>query len=518
MPGWRRTAWRTGPAAAVLFALYGWAAHRVATETSLAIFAAAGGAAGAWRAYARIRNRKHHRTWLTPLHMRLAPVLKVPLPNRPESWLQVAADRSEVKLALPQGYFPDAKDKEKIKAIVATTLGLDNPEPHWGKLTGPEPYVLFTPCPAPPPGVVTFDDLRDAIGKAGPDELVWGTGTRGAVVKSSLSLDSPHIGLSVGSGGGKSVTGRLVGLQILHRGGVLAILDYKMTSQAWARGLPNVAYADTTERIHDLLLWLEYEMERRNEVAAAGTDIEGEIHANVGDRLFIIAEEMNATMTKLRRFWARECGADRSLPKRSPAIDAFENLLFMGRQASMNMLVITQKLSVRATGSGDARENMGTRILCRATGNNWKSLVDDFPYPGKTSAPGRMHVVTDELREVQIARASGREARQMALSGAVAAPRADMPCVDHKAARSTGAAELENPGPGLPESLGNGGPVNSPGVTLREAAGTVVGYRLLTLRTYRSTDKAFPRPVGKRGLDDLYDPVAMSEWEAGRRT
>jgi len=522
MPRWQRALWRTGPVAAVLSVLYGLAVNPAATKMGAAAAVAALAAFAGWRVWALARRRKHHRTWLTPLHMALAPAVGIPVANSPSSWLQVEPDRSRATLALPQAFAGDPRAKEQITRTVAAKLGLEQPEIAW-KLAGPSPGVTFTRSQPPPPDV-KLHHVQKALDAAGPDELVLGAGKKQAPVTASLASDSPHICLSVGSGGGKSVTGRLIGAQILHKGGLVAVLDYKMTSHAWARGLPNVAYADTIERIHRLLLWLEYEMERRNEVACAATDIEGEIHASVGPRLFVIAEEMNATMTQLRRYWARARAEDRSLPTRSPAVDAFESLLFMGRQARMNMLAIAQMLSAKASGSGEARENMGTRILGRATVNNWRVLAPEHPYPGKTTTPGRVYVVTGAVRETQVAQISGAQARQMALTGTVAALPDSMPCTDHKPVRST--VSTDHPrtaisGPDQEISIMNGSPVTNSGggaVSLSEAisAGVIVGT-VKSLRTIRHHDDAFPEPVAQRGKAYLYDPVDLASWQAGRR-
>ena len=83
-------------------------------------------------------------------------------------------------------------------------------------------------------------------------------------------------------------------------------------------------------------------MDRRNRVADVAADIEGNVNANVGPRIFVVAEELNTTMKKLRAYWrrSRESGD----PVRSPALDALDEVMFTGRQVRVNVLMIGQRL------------------------------------------------------------------------------------------------------------------------------------------------------------------------------
>ena len=68
----------------------------------------------------------------------------------------------------------------------------------------------------------------------------------------SLDNDSRRTSASAwASGDGKSITARNMAAQILYHGGIVIVLDYKLISHMWARGLPNVAYAGTPAEIHD---------------------------------------------------------------------------------------------------------------------------------------------------------------------------------------------------------------------------------------------------------------------------
>jgi hypothetical protein len=536
MPRWKLAAWRNGGTLLFTGLVAAAIAAPQATGWCLAACVAAALSYGLWRAWRPLRERRHwvqpilqlpvraaeilppvqriqhYRKWMRPAHLAACDVAQIPRGRRPASWLEIAPDRSRVKAQLPPGWPPDEKDQRRLVGILVAKIGMDSPDESW-HLAGPEPFLELTPS-QPPPAKVSLADIREAIDRSSASQLVLGIGRQGAVSRPSLENDSPHWAMSMGSGAGKSVLGRCIGSQVLYHGGLLAVLDYKMTSHAWARGLPNVAYADTVPKIHNLLLWLEAEMERRNEVAAAAVDFEGEIHANVGPRILVVSEEINSTMTKLRRYWAqvRE-GSD---PARSPAVDAHDALLFMGRQSQMNLLAIAQMLSAKASGSGEARENMGTKMLSRYSANAWKMLCPEHPMPPKSTHPGRIQVVTTSVQEVQVAFMTGREARALALGGRVAVPPRGMPCV----MGVPDATSIGGGAPGQPFVSETPAPVlDGPAlVTLAEAVDLkIVSRSLHALRKASQRDPDFPQRAGMRGLAGEYEPAELSNWDAGSR-
>ncbi|MFE4373988.1 hypothetical protein ACFRMN_38310 [Streptomyces sp. NPDC056835] len=106
----------------------------------------------------------------------------------------------------------------------------------------------------------------------------------------------------------------------------------------------------------------------------------------IGPRLLILLEEVNATMKMLARYWEkiRESGD----PKVSPAIDALNEILYMGRQLRMHVLLVAQSATARALGGPEVREQFSTRIL--------------GPAPKWSKHRGRGHVIQDdEVHETQ---------------------------------------------------------------------------------------------------------------------
>ena len=194
---------------------------------------------------------------------------------------------------------------------------------------------------------------------------------------------------------------------------------------------------------------------------------------------------------------------------------------FTGRSVLMNLVYIGQRLSDKATGGGgDARENIGVIAFARYRPSTWKMLAPDFAMPPKTLHPGRLHVVSDTVREAQGILMSTAEARELALAGVVSPLPYGMPGAPRATGDSHG-GEIARTGlvlqpatvsaPGEPLAV-------SGGVTLSEAhgAGVFGGLTLAGVRTARHRDESFPAHLGRRGLALEYDPAALAAW-AGQR-
>jgi hypothetical protein len=421
----KRAVLRICVSACACLAVYGWLTDRRQAVILILGAVLVSLAACAALLIVALVSYRHRRRWVRPLHKRTHALIGVAKAG-PMRHLTVARDRSHAQIRLPQDWSADASGRSELVRVTAETLGIEAPEASW-RLAGPAPMLTLTTS-QPPPVKVTLPDVRGHIEAARPDEWVWGLGKRKTVIRTSLSGDSPHAGLSMGSGAGKSVTARLLLAQSLFHGAIGLILDVKMISHQWARDLPNVVIVRRPHEIHAALLWLGREADRRNEVALAGADMEGNVHATVGERLIIVCEELNATTARLRAYWREVRAADTGLPARSPALEALDAVSFMGRQVKMNILYIGQRLSVKASGGdGDARENIGVIGFGRYTPSNWKMLAGDHVMPPKSLTPGRLQVVTDKVRECQAAFLPAKEARELATSGTVALLPAGMP-------------------------------------------------------------------------------------------
>lgn len=514
-----RAAWRTSGTLATVWLLWGALYARTATLVALGATSAVALLGGVLMGVSWWRGRVHRRQWVEPVHLVAAPLVGLPLAHDPAEWLTISRDRTRVVIMLPSPWRGESAERARLVEVVSARLALDSPEVMWA-MTGPRPRVELTQS-VPPPSRVVLADVAEQLARAKDDELVWGLGRKGTVVKTSLSGDSPHVGLSMGSGAGKSVTARSLLAQMLAKGAIGLVLDFKMISHQWAASLPNVYIARRPAEIHEALIWLGLEVERRNEVALAGADENGDVLADVGPRIIVVAEELNATVAQLRSYWQGIRGKDD--PKRPPSLTALDMASFTGRQVKVNIVYIGQRLSDKATGGGgDARENIGVIAFGRWRASTWKMLAPDFPMPAKNLTPGRLQVVSDVVREAQGILMTPAEARALALSGTVSPLPSSMPGVRNLPAESCPAGgEIPHPDSapvvattqiqvsrrGLHLVVDEAAPELPPvaAATLREAVGSgVLPLSLAAARKRAERDPAFPRPVGRKGTADTY--------------
>ena len=514
--------------AAAVTAAWEMAFHTSGTERVLA--AVCGLLLAAW--FIRIvrwrEEFRHNRDWVRPLDLKLPPDVIVKSLTR---------DRSQTVLALPPGRAIDTKEQEAIVAVAAAALDLPVTDlDHKFSQFGKRPQAVITLVP-PPPGYVSFADIQSHADSAEDHVIVFGIGRptkefpKGAPAVISVDSDSPHLGLSMGSGDGKSVTARNAAAQLAHHGALIVVLDTKYISQHWCAGLPSVAIAREAAEIHELALWLYEEVTRRKKLAFYYADVESVVHADPGPRIVGILEELNATQSELAEHWKSIGGKGRS-----PAVVALDKVAFIGRQVGVNLLYIGQRLSAKAVsgGSADARENLGVLLMSNPTASTWKMLVGDrHDLPPATDVRGRLQIVTAKtVTAVQGAYLTGRQAREYAMSGVVAVPPAGMPCVGGLAPVGT-PERLAQDVPDMPAIEGQGPdlrivrdsptrPPLSPRITIPEAvaegiSGPTYDAVRKALARWRAEGRPVPVPVGVRGNADEYDRVEWCDWEEARR-
>ncbi|MFG2197176.1 hypothetical protein [Streptomyces sp. NPDC048639] len=161
-----------------------------------------------------------------------------------------------------------------------------------------------------------FNDpgVRDLLEKMPESAPLIGFGTGRKKVSVDLDAESPHVLVSAGTGGRKSVILRCIASQLLHNGAHAFVLDYKRISHQWARGVPGVTYCRDIADIHQALIRLGAEGHRRIRLA---DDLDEDADPTaIGPRLAILLEEVNATMKQLARYWAsiREPGDPKTQP------------------------------------------------------------------------------------------------------------------------------------------------------------------------------------------------------------
>lgn len=529
LPRWKRAAYRTGGTLAAVVLLACFLVNPLVTGIVILCLGFVSAGLGSWLLVRRLLGRKQQRTWLLPLHLAAHELAGIPRAQRAASWITAELDEAgavdKAVLALPQGWPADEKDKGRLVAIAAAKLGIEAAEPAW-RLAGPAPLLTLTHSP-PPPGHIRLDELLGEMAACRDDEMLIGVGKNGSIIRASLGTDSPHIAISMGTGAGKSNVAGFLLLQMLLRGSIGQVLDAKRRlSYPWMLKdmdrntvqLPNVAYAWTTAQMHASMAWLSGELDRRGDVAFAGMDTRGQIHANVGPRVFTIAEELNLAVPRLKAYWQENREPDD--PKKSPAFTGLGEVAFAGRQVRKHLVLVGQMLTAEATGSRDSsvKENCGIKLLARYGPKGWRIMADDIPMPPPPTALGRVQVVTaGGAREAQVPELDPELARQLVLDGIISPLPHGMPCGPARPVTVSGQPELESrPGP-ADVTVSVSPPLGPVGLAEAVQAGilhpdTTVGA--LRMARFR---KQLPAHVGMDGPEFLYDPAELAEWDAGRR-
>lgn len=547
LAGWERAAWRIGTPVAVAALGYSWAEWTAGTELGGGATISALTIRTARRTRRRIQTRRFRKFYTRPLAKIIGPALGVPAYVDPETWLTVSPDLPGLTPRIARdmspaetwtreryarhlepalrwapdrvmlGYWaahaklewfrkitawfrnpaesargsrveirvPDVlitkEIRETVHSAVSAKLGLGDLEEQWSQI-GPEAVGTFT-IKARPPEKAGLDDVRQAVEDARDNELVVGVGVGGKPIVVSLDDDSPHFACSAGSGAGKSVLAKFLAVQILRRGGRVIILDRK-GSHRWARGLDGITYCTRPADMHAALIGVASLADARN--TQAMEEEEGWIP---GERVFVIFEEMNATVAMLKMYW--ENTRERTDPKTSPAITAFREIMYMGRSAYCHLFGIAQMLTAQTTGGPEARENFGVRALARYTANAWKMLAPECAMPKKSKIRGRWQfVIAGTAVETQVPFLTDQEAAELA--------------------RSVNQRVKVSPDQAIRSDTSGS---DSRGVTLREAATGLVSIPYNTLRVHRDRYDDFPKPIGgdkARGL--RYDPDQLVAW------
>lgn len=229
---------------------------------------------------------------------------------------------------------------------------------------------------------LTDPGLREQLQALPASAALIGIGTDGRAI--AVDIDAaPHILVCSGAGGGSTTILRTLTAQFLHQGAHALVLDTTRISHLWAKDLPTVTHRGNVAGIHDALVGLASEFQRR-------IDLDGDL--DDVPRLMVVIDRADATLRQLTRYW--ETFRQEDDPKKSPAVAALEDVLHEGRAARIH--VIYDGLAVAGGLDPGAREQFSTVIFARVSTGIWQRLAPiDGPAPKSSAHPGRVHVVQD---------------------------------------------------------------------------------------------------------------------------
>jgi len=487
--------------------------------------------------------REGRRAWreqmVEPVAAVAAEILDISHQRNAAEWVSVPRDFAEpgghpVQIDLPRRFTASEAQRKRLVQAVRPRLGAMELRDEW-LLKGRYPRLELSMPPAPPK-MALFIDYVSMLRGTVEYEPFLGVVADGSLLAAQMVDASPHVALSAGSGAGKSKLIAQIIAQALYWGWFVIILDWKVESHEWAKGLSGVRYVSDVAALHDECVRIGDEVDVRRMLSP---DLRMR-----RPRVLIVREEWNITAEQLSNYWAelraqemrRPPDEREFMPLRSPAITAMSKLDGAGRSFGMFDLLVAQRMSNRVfNGNTDARESFGLRLLSRYTMQTWKMLTS-IKYVKKPSVLGRwVAVVNDEAQQFQAILGSDEEWREFAQEGK---PNPPSPYAENPY------AEIDSDGNGnhshLAGSLGAAGleidTTLSEQLPSRAAGGqmeTIVKLRKLVdisltleylgvshkaLKHYRDEDPEFPQAHGGNPRSGyLYDLSEVEDYVRRRR-
>jgi hypothetical protein len=379
---------------------------------------AGGPAAGVacWRAVRRVLLARHRRRVVTPL----AAALAAPLETTPaEVARTLAVPRAlgrdaQVTAPLPDHYQGTAAQTEAVTRIVGQRLGGE-----WQARVSRSPLVLIVSRRPEPPAAVTFGQVAELIRAQGSaTRILMGLGAGDDPAWLDFDAVLAHLGLSVGTGGGKSAFLRFVIAQFAYFGVAdFPVIDSGFVSLAGMEPVPGLrVYRDPPEQ-WAALAELAADMDARYARLLADPSATFPL-------CVILLEEQNDAAISWRAAW-REARGPRD-PATPPVYADITRLMVKGRKVGYRVIGAYQRLTAAACGGIDAgvmRDAYGSKALARFGPQAWDALTGLRPRAESSAVPGRfVQVIGSDVRAVQVPYAEAAELVAFALSGTPGTP------------------------------------------------------------------------------------------------
>jgi hypothetical protein len=511
LPRLIRAATRTG---IITLTVYGIVGYLVAPLTTLAVLSTVvmlGGSALAWRIRRSWKRYSHTKTVVRPLAKGLAPLVHE-TPREVESRLVVPRNTDHpdviVRVGLPEYWNqPTTKD---ITRVVSQRLG--------GEWMAREqlrriPFFLEYRHRPAPPEYLDFAMVEHLLREGTDATPLLGLGSESETIRLDFNGEIAHMGLSIGTGGGKSSMMRFLLCQFYYHGvRDFLVIDPKLVSLAGMEQLPGMRIVTDVQESWDAIAMERAEMDRRYSILARNPKA-------TFRRRIIVLEEQNAFSLETSVVWRQI--KSKSDPNLAPVWSDIALLLLKARQVNMNMLGVYQRMTADACGGGSFRDQYGLKLLSRFSIQAWDTLVGTRPRGVSSAIPGRGIAVLGGLhRSVQVPFVTLDQAVTFALSS----PHSDAhpagwvaPVVSQgREGDPTPAQRVSQAGCETPSEAGSddgSGPVS----LARAVSEGILTGTLAAARQARTRDPKFPQPVDKHGSELLYSRDDLSEYNNSRQ-
>lgn len=355
------------------------------------------------RLYRAVATWRHRREIVRPLAAVLAPALET---RRDEVLRGLVVPRdwrdedAEVKVPLPDDHRPD--QVTQVARLVANRLGGD-----WThSRTSRAPYVLtFRHKPAPP-SYLEYRDVAHLLRQGSLESPLMGLGCGLEQIRISFGGEVAHLGMSAGTGAGKSSLMRLLVAQLAYHGvRDFVAIDTKLVSFAGLEDVPGMRiYNGHITEMWTAIEEVRMEMDERYEY----------LKRNPGAKFlpkFLLLEEQNDFALETRLVWEEiKTKGDKS---KAPVWNDIARILLKARQVNIRVIGVYQRMTAEVAGGasdGTLRDMYGDKVLARFSHQAWDSLVGTRPRAQSSEIPGRwVHVRGSLHRQVQVPYIDGED-------------------------------------------------------------------------------------------------------------
>ncbi|SHK97290.1 hypothetical protein SAMN05421803_1517 [Nocardiopsis flavescens] len=370
-----------------------WVDERLTMAVLCLVFVLISARAG-YKMATAIMESRHQRRLVQPLAAVLAPVLET---NKgtiirgmeiPRDYL--SDDETVLTVPLLDTWRPD-QVSQAVKLIHVRLGG------EWNHQTTKEaPYFLRLTHKPAPPNFVSYKEVAHLLRQGSDATPLLGLGVEAAPVRLNFDDEAPHIGMSVGTGGGKSSLMRLLIAQLAYHGvDHFTVIDPKMVSlQGMDAIIPGLTIYDQIMSEWAAIANFRREMDRRY------LELRDNPKAKF-DRWFLILEEQNAFALESDIVWKEI--KEKKDPARPPVWADIAFILVKARQVKMHVVAAYQRMDDRSTGGFGLRDQFGMKLLSRFSPSQWDMLVDTRPRAIPSNVNGRWTSVMGGLhRQVQL--------------------------------------------------------------------------------------------------------------------